>query len=80
MNFAYREGWTVHFVASDCRTPISRFYKLPDLEALRRLATEGYVEDKEGMEFAIRAWSRGSQFLRLTEAQYRRLRRYSEAS
>ena len=43
MNFAYRDGWTVHFVANDCRTPISRYYKLPDLEALHRLATTGCV-------------------------------------
>ena len=75
MNFAYRGGWIVHFVANDCRTPISRFYKMPDLEALRRLASAGRVEDSRGMENAIEAWGRGSQFLRLTEEQYRRLRR-----
>ena len=79
MNFMDRYGWTAHFVAADCRTPISRHFTLPNVEALRRLAREGHVEDVEGFERGIRTWGRGSQFLRLTEEQYRRLTRFGDS-
>lgn len=77
MNFQHCNSWTIHFMAEDCKTTLSRFYDLPSLEAMydlvrRTKPPDGTLEDLESM---VRRWSRGSIYLNLTEAQYRKLKR-----
>jgi hypothetical protein len=39
MNFMFRDGWTVHFLEADCRTPLKpgRFYDVSTLKGVRAL-------------------------------------------
>ena len=50
MNFMLRESWSVHFIAEDCRAPISGYFDLKDLEAVRDLVRRGHCEDAEEFE------------------------------
>jgi hypothetical protein len=77
MNFQNNNGWSIHFIAEDCKTPISGFYDLPDLEALRYLVrrTNPPPETLDELENDIRRWGRGSIYLHLTDEQYGKLKR-----
>ena len=77
MNFLENNGWSIHFIAEDCKTPISRFYTLSSIEALYDLVrrTDPPPGTLEEVEHDIRRWNRGSVYLNLTEAEYRKLRR-----
>ena len=73
MNFVSCGGYTVHFVAEDCRTPLSRFYKVGLPEAVRELVLRTLPNEETLANFdrMMRSWGHGSIFLQLTEAQYR---------
>ena len=74
LNFVRRESaYLVHFLADDCSTRISRFYRLPDKEALRGLVmrTRPGEEALAAFNHALETWGQGSQFLHLTGEQYR---------
>lgn len=73
LNFVRREStYLVHFLAEDCRTRISRFYRLPDKEALRGLVMRTKPSDEAlaSLLHALETWGQGSQFLQLTAEQY----------
>jgi hypothetical protein len=77
MNFQHNNGWSIHFIAVDCKTPLSRFYDLSSLDALRDLVrrTDPPPETLQELEDDIRRWSRGSIHLHLTEEEYQKLKR-----
>lgn len=79
MNFQFYRGWSVHFMEADCRTPVGagRFYDYADLERVREILVRANATHEVHAEFNhnVRAWSRGSVYLDLTDEQYARLRK-----
>ncbi len=79
MNFMLRDGWTVHFLEADCRTPLKagRFYDVATLEGVRALLIRANATSETLVDFNhdVRAWSRGSIYLNVTDQQYARLKR-----
>lgn len=66
-----RGGYSIAFLAEDCRTSISRAYQVRDKASLRELivrtkAPEGILTD---FDHALEAWGQGSVWIQLTEAQ-----------
>lgn len=67
VNFMYRNGWFVHCLADDARTPISPYITVATLETLIRLLRyvgAGEIEIAEVHE-DVRRWSRGSVYVDL---------------
>lgn len=77
MHFQENKGWSILFMAEDYKTPLSRYYDLPNLEALYDLVrrTDPPPETLQELKDDIRRWNRGTIQLNLTEAQYRKLKR-----
>jgi hypothetical protein len=77
MTFFLREGWYIQFLEADLKTPLPRKLTFTDPEKIRELARRGEAwrdsESRQVLEHAI-ANGRGGCYLRLTPAQYRRLR------
>ena len=73
MNFMLRDGWSVHFIEEDCKTPAGRRFTLKTLDELRAFAKRGSCEDLDELERCVRHWGQGSVWLRLTDEQYRKL-------
>ncbi len=69
-------GWSASFLAEDAQTRLSRRYHLRSLESLRDLVRRTHSEPGtlEELNNSVERWGRGSVYLRLTEAEYRRLR------
>ena len=66
-----KEGYSVRFIAEDCRTPISRYCQVRSKASLRDLivrtkASEAILAD---FDHALDAWGQGSVWMQLTEAQ-----------
>ena len=74
MNFQFFNAWTAHFIAQDCRTPISRFIHFPDLESLRAFAVRGGCEAIEEFDDGAARRGRGSVWMQLTNEHHARLR------
>jgi hypothetical protein len=78
MTFFLREGWYVQFLEVDLKTPLPRKLTFADPEKIRELARRGEAwgdsESRQVLEHAIEN-GRGGCYLRLTPAQYRKLRR-----
>lgn len=71
-----KDGYRVHFIAEDCRTPIGRFYQVRSKASLRDLivrtkASEVILAD---FDHALKAWGQGSVWVQLTKAQMQALR------
>jgi hypothetical protein len=79
MNFQFREKWTVHFLEADCKTPLwrGRYYDFESVDRVREIRVRASSPPAvfEELERCVRAWSRGSVYLDLTEEQYARLKR-----
>jgi hypothetical protein len=77
LNFQqYRSAWTAHFIEADCCTPIgprTRFYPFPTLESLRSFVVRCAPEDLAEFDRRVKAWGRGSNYVRLTREQYAKL-------
>jgi hypothetical protein len=77
MTFFLRDGWYVQFLEADCKTPLPRKLTFRDPEKIRELARRGEAwgdsESRQILEDAIEN-GRGGMSLRLTPAQYARLR------
>ena len=77
MSFFLRDGWNVQFLEADARTPLPRKLTFKDPEKIRELARRGEAwgdsESRQMLENAIEK-GRGGMYLRLTPAQYARLR------
>ena len=76
VNFMLRDGWSVHCVSEDAKTPISPILPVSDQPTLIRLlryvgATEAELEE---VHDRIRQWSRGSVFITLTRGRRNLLR------
>jgi hypothetical protein len=80
LNFQlYGDAWNVHFIQDDCRSRIgsrTRYFKFATLDNLRAFLTRCQPEDAtlEGFEHSVRAWARGSEYVKLTEEQYGKLK------
>jgi hypothetical protein len=78
MYFFLRSGWQVQFLEPDLKTPLPRKLTFSDPEKIRELARRGEAwgtsEAKQMLEYAIEV-GRGGIYLRLTLAQYAKLRR-----
>jgi hypothetical protein len=78
MNFQCNRGWSVHFIEADCRTPVARgrFYDFTELAQVRAILVRANATPEVFAEFDhnVRAWSRGSVYLDLTDMQYTRLK------
>ncbi len=66
-----KDGYSIHFIAEDCRTPISRFYEVRSKASLRELivrmkATEAILTE---FDHALKSWGQGSVWLQLTDNQ-----------
>jgi hypothetical protein len=71
-------GWQVQFLEADLKTSLPRKLTFTDPEKIRELARRGEAwgtsESRQILEHAIET-GRGGVYLRLTPAQYARLRR-----
>jgi hypothetical protein len=78
MYFFLRSGWQVQFLLPDLKTPLPRKLTVADPEKIRELARRGEAlgtsEAKQMLEYAIEV-RRGGIYLRLTPAQFAKLRR-----
>jgi hypothetical protein len=78
LNFQhYQDLWSVHFIEADCKTiigPLDRYYHFATLDGLRSFVLRCNPEDMPEFERSVRAWSRGSNFVNVTDAQYDKLR------
>jgi hypothetical protein len=78
MYFFLRSGWQVQFLEPDLKTPLPRKFTFADPEKIRELARLGEAwgdsESRQMLEHAIDT-GRGGVYLRLTPAQYARLKR-----
>ena len=68
-------GYRIHFIAEDCRTPISRFYEILSKASLRELIVRSKASEAVLADFdhALKAWEQGSAWVQLTEAQMQAL-------
>ena len=77
LNFQhYKDLWSVHFIEADCKTligPRTRYYDFATLEGLRAFVVRCNVEDLEEFDRSVRARSRGSNYVNLTDEQYSKL-------
>jgi len=77
LNFQhYADTWSVHFIEADCQTLIgsrTRYFHFPTLEVLRAFVLRCNPEDIADFDPSVRAWARGSNFVRLTDEQYGKL-------
>jgi hypothetical protein len=77
MYFFKRGAWQVQFLEADLKTPLPRKLTSTDPEKVRELARRGGAwrdsESRQMLEHAIET-GRGGVYLRLTPAQYGRLR------
>jgi hypothetical protein len=77
MYFFLRSGWQVQFLEPDLKTPLPRKFTFADPEKIRELARRGEAwgdsESRQMLEHAIDT-GRGGVYLRLTPAQYAKLR------
>jgi hypothetical protein len=78
MYFFLRSGWQVQFLEPDLKTPLPRKFTFADPEKIRELARRGEAwgtsEARQMLEYAIDV-GRGGVYLRLTPAQYAKLKR-----
>ena len=78
LNFDHRDYWSVHFIEADCRTLIgkmTRYYHFATVDGLRAFVIRCNVENLEKFEHSLRAWGRGSNYVRLSDEQYNKLKR-----
>jgi hypothetical protein len=79
LNFQnYDNLWSVHFIEADCKTLIgspTRYYHFATPDGLRAFVQRCSPEDMDKFEHSMRAWGRGSNYVQLTDEQYRKLRR-----
>jgi hypothetical protein len=79
LNFQhYSQLWNVHFIEADCRTLIgrkTRYYHFATLDGLRSFVIRWNPENMPEFERSIRAWSRGSNYVNLSDEQYAKLKR-----
>ncbi len=87
LNFQhYKDLWSVHFIEQDCRTligPKTRYYNFGTVDGLRSFVKRCNPENMAEFEHSLKAWGRGSNFVRLTDEQYAKLKvlqRYEEDS
>jgi hypothetical protein len=78
MNFDHYKGlWCVHFIEADCRTiigPQDHYYRFATLDGFRSFVMRRNPEDMPEFERSVRAWSRGSNFVNVTDEQYAKLK------
>jgi hypothetical protein len=78
MYFFKRGGWEVQFLEADLKTALPRKLTFTDPEKIRELARRGGAwrdsKSRQMLEHAIET-GRGGIYLKLTPAQYARLRR-----
>jgi hypothetical protein len=62
----------------DCRTligPKTRYYRFATLDGLRSFVVGCNPENMPEFERSVRAWSRGSEYVNLSDDQYAKLKR-----
>jgi hypothetical protein len=78
LNFQHYDSlWSVHFIEADCKTGIgspTRYYDFATLDGLRSFVLRCNPENMPEFERSVRAWSRGSNFVNLTDEQYPKLK------
>jgi hypothetical protein len=78
LNFQhYNHLWSVHFIEADCKTligPKTRYYDFATLEGLRAFVMRCTPEDIAKFDHSVKAWSRGSNYVNLTDEQYAKLK------
>ncbi len=80
VNFMHRDGWSVHCLAEDARTPISPFVNMEKQSTMLRLlrASGATDEDIASLEADIRRWNRGSVWINVAEQGKKLLRLRAE--
>jgi hypothetical protein len=72
LNFQLNKGWTFHFIDEDCKSSVgSGHYTVHELTTLRRSLIKLRCEDIDDFDHSIRAWARGSVYVRLSDEQCR---------
>ena len=76
VNYMERDGWSVHCLAEDARTPISPYVDVAGLPTLIKLMRYvGATDEKiEQVHADIRRWSRGSVYVALAPGRKNLLR------
>ncbi len=73
----YKDLWCVHFIEADCRTvigPPTHYFRFATLDRLRSFVVRCNPENMPEFERSVRAWNRGSNFVNVTDEQYRKLK------
>jgi hypothetical protein len=75
VNFMHRDGWSVHCLAPDCKTPISQWVTIQTEETLLRLfkASGATPAEMEEIERDMKQQGRGSTFIEVNETGRRLL-------
>jgi hypothetical protein len=77
LNFQYYGNlWSVHFIEADCQTRIgskTRYYHFATEDGLRSFVIRCNPENMPEFERSLRAWSRGSNYVNLSDEQYGKL-------
>jgi hypothetical protein len=72
LNFQLYDGWSFHFIDQDCKSSVgSRYFTVNDPTTLRRIVIKLRCEDIADSDHSIRAWARGSVYVRLSDEQCR---------
>ncbi len=79
LNFQhYGNLWSVHFIEADCQTRIgskTRCYHFATVDGLRSFVIRCNPENMPEFERSLRAWSRGSNYVNLSDEQYGKLKK-----
>jgi hypothetical protein len=72
LNFQIYKGWNFHFIDQDCKSSVgSCYFTVNDPTTLRRIVIKLRCEDIADLDHSIRAWARGSVYVRLSDEQCR---------
>jgi hypothetical protein len=79
LNFQhYDQFWNVHFIEADCHTLIghkTRYYHFATQDGLLSFVMRCNPENMPEFERSIHAWSRGNNYVNLSDEQYAKLKR-----
>jgi hypothetical protein len=73
----YNGFWWFGFLEADCKTSIgrpNRRYRFVTLDSFRWFVIRCNPEDMADFERSVRAWTRGSNYVNVTDEHYEKLR------
>jgi hypothetical protein len=73
----YKDLWWVDFIEADGKTiigPQDHYHRFATLDGLRSFVIRCNPENMPEFERSVRAWSRGSNFVNVSDEQYAKLK------